>query len=349
MAIRKINSHLDRAAGRKTHKIGVAALAALTWALAAGGLAAASPDSELPKIAGVDTSLVADSVARYISESATPDSKGSGPYPAIKHEVSSLPDHVVYEPAELAALGALKMPVYVFGNGACSEDGSSQRQHLLEIASHGYLVISAGRIYSGAGSELTAEDWFAHRDKTSYRLLGSAVDWAIAENVRQGSPYEGRIDTAHIAMSGYSCGGAQALRYAADPRVSTFVIMNAGISEMNTPLTGEMGVSPEVIDQIEVPTLYVLGGPTDVAYTHGMADFARLSGTPAAAINIDVTHQGTYAEPNGGAAAQAVVAWLQWQLRGDEVAAQWFKGDECRLCTDPRWTLERKDMEPPAN
>lgn len=320
------------------------ALAPLICAFAAGCFADASPDGPLPEVQGASPDLVAESVARYIRESATPDSKGSGPYPAIKHEVSTLPDHVVYEPSDLAALGSLKMPIYVFGNGACSKDGSSQRQHLLEIASHGYLVISAGRIHSGAGKQLTAEDWFANRDKTSYRLLGSAVDWAIRENEREGSPYKGKIDTARIAMSGYSCGGAQALRYTVDPRVSTFVIMNAGISEMNLPLTGEMGVSPDVLDRIEVPTLYVLGGPTDVAYTHGMADFARIARVPAAVINIDATHQGTYAQPNGGAAAQAVVAWLEWQLRGDKVAAQWFLGEDCRLCTDPRWTIDRKNL-----
>ncbi len=330
---------------RKISSDSRAVLAALACAFAASGSAATPPESEVPEIPGASRDLVTESIARYIRESATPDSIGSGPYPAIKHEVSSLPDHVVYEPADLEALGALKMPIYVFGNGACSEDGSSQRQHLLEIASHGYLVISAGRIYSGAGKELTSEDWYTHRDKTSYRLLGSAVDWAIAENERAGSPYKGKIDTAHIAVSGYSCGGAQALRYAADPRVSTFVIMNAGISELNLPPTGEMGVSTDVLDQINAPTLYVLGGPTDVAYRHGMADFARISGVPAAAINIDATHQGTYAQPNGGAAAQAVVAWLQWHLRGDEAAAQWFKGEDCRLCTDPRWTVERKNLE----
>lgn len=339
-----MNSNRDRAT-RRIGTVSKAALAALTGALAAGGLAAA--DSELPEIAGVSGDLVAESVARYIRESAAPDSIGSGPYPAIKHEVSTLPDHVVYEPADLAALDALKMPIYVFGNGACSEDGSSQRQHLLEIASHGYLVISAGRIYSGAGKELTSEDWYAHRDKTSYRLLGSAIDWAIAENGREGSPYKGKIDTAHIAVSGYSCGGAQALRYAADPRVSTFVIMNAGISGLNLPPEGEMGVPVDVLDQIKAPILYVLGGPTDVAYNPGMGDFARLSGVPAAAINIDATHQGTYAQPNGGAAAEAVVAWLEWQLRGDEEAAKWYLGDNCQLCTDTRWTIERKNLEGP--
>ena len=37
-------------------------------------------------------------------------------------------------------------------NGGCSDDGASSRFHLLEIASHGYLVIASGRILSGPGA-----------------------------------------------------------------------------------------------------------------------------------------------------------------------------------------------------
>jgi hypothetical protein len=36
-----------------------------------------------------------------------------------------------------------------WSNGRCSDDGASNRFHLLEIASHGYLVIASGRILSG--------------------------------------------------------------------------------------------------------------------------------------------------------------------------------------------------------
>ncbi len=169
-------------------------------------------DRALPTPAGVsaefaNSPLVRESIERYIRESDAPDSRGTGPFRPIKHEVAGLADHVIYEPADLATLGTLKMPVYIFGNGACSDDGSSQRQHLLEIASHGYLVIALGRICSGAGVKLAADDWWKHRDNTSYTLIGDAIDWVIAENVRPGGRYEGRIDTSRIAASGYSCGG----------------------------------------------------------------------------------------------------------------------------------------------
>ena len=87
-----------------------------------------------------------------------PDSPGTGRFPALKQEVASLPDHVVYRPADLGKLGAVKLGLYIFGNGACANDGASARLHLLEIASHGYLAIAPGRIRSGPGAVKPADE-----------------------------------------------------------------------------------------------------------------------------------------------------------------------------------------------
>ena len=59
---------------------------------------------------------------------------------------------------------------------------------------------------------------------------------------------------------------------------------------------------------------------------------------------LKVGHGGTYWEPNGGKAAVAVVAWLDWQLRKDQQAAKLFVGKDCGLCTDPAWTVEKKKI-----
>lgn len=290
--------------------------------------------------------LAARAAAQFIADSQAPDSTGTGPYPAVKRQYPDFPGFVVYQPADLAALGPVKMPVYVFGNGACSEDGASSRQHLLEIASHGYLVIAPGGIYSGPGVTVTPQAWAAHRDRTRYQQLGEAIDWARAQNERAGSPFHGRIDPGHVAASGYSCGGIQALKYAGDPRVSTFVIMNSGILGGAIPgSSGEMSADKSLLARIDKPILYVLGGKEDIAYPNGMDDYARLTHVPAAVINTDVTHDGTYAQPNGGRAARAVVAWLQWQLRGDREAARWFVGADCRLCTDPQWAIASRNLK----
>ncbi|RYE04070.1 MAG: hypothetical protein EOP61_02045, partial [Sphingomonadales bacterium] len=81
-----------------------------------------------------------------------PDTKGTGPWAARKEVDPTLPDHVVYRPANLSALAKRKLGVLVWGNGGCVDDGASARFHLAEIASHGYLVIAPGKILSGPGA-----------------------------------------------------------------------------------------------------------------------------------------------------------------------------------------------------
>ena len=71
---------------------------------------------------------------------------------------------------------------------------------------------------------------------------------------------------------------------------------------------------------------------------------------PVAVANLPVGHGGTFQEPNGGAAASVAVSWLDWQLRGDAEAAPRFVGDDCGLCGDASWTLQRKNFAtPPAS
>ena len=69
---------------------------------------------------------------------------GSGPHPAIMEVDPGLPTHTLYHPADLAAGG--RLPVVVWGNGACWNAGNSFRWFLSDIASYGYMVIAVGPI-----------------------------------------------------------------------------------------------------------------------------------------------------------------------------------------------------------
>jgi hypothetical protein len=278
-----------------------------------------------------------------------PDTPGTGRFPAMKEEVASLPRHVVYRPKDLAALGNAKLGVVAWGNGGCSDDGASSRFHLLEIASHGYLVIASGQILSGPGTpprepRPAPPQGQLPPPRTKVSDLTEAVDWALAENRRAGSPYFGRIDPAQIAYSGWSCGGVQALQVANDPRVKTLVIHNSGVlNDRPTNMTG-ISVGKEVLQTLHTPVIYIEGGPTDIAYENGMDDFKRIMHVPAAMANLPVGHGGTFNEPNGGAAASVAVSWLNWQLRGDAQGAKRFVGEDCGLCKDPQWSLQRKQF-----
>jgi len=286
-------------------------------------------------------------------QNAMPDTPGTGAYPALKEVVPSLPEHVVYRPADLSKLGSRKLGLYIFGNGACSNDGASARLHLLEIASHGYLAIAPGNIRNGPGAVTTPEKPRAPGTQddpaklptpptTSADLL-SALDWALAQNQDAGSPLHGKIDPKAVAISGFSCGGLQALQISSDPRVKTLIVMNSGIFKDSTMGINGINVSKDLLEKIHTPTLYILGGETDIAYANGMDDVERINHVPVYLGNLlGVGHGGTYWDANGGKAAAAVVAWLDWQLRGDSKASKMFVGKNCGLCRDPAWKFAAK-------
>ncbi|HEY0962135.1 MAG TPA: hypothetical protein VGE69_07235 [Pseudomonadales bacterium] len=277
-----------------------------------------------------------------------PDTVGTGPFRAMKEVDPGLPGQVVYRPADLGALGDTKLGIYAFGNGACTDDAAHTRLHLLEVASHGYVVIVPGSIYTGPGAIERPADLPPAGPNvvlTTHEQLGEAITWALAENARAGSPYYGLIDPAAVAVSGFSCGGLQALFNAGDPRVATVVMMNSGLFPEGATTMAGMTADKSLLQQLHTPILYVLGGESDIAYTAGMDDFARIEHVPAAVANIDRGHGGTYWDENGGAAAQVVVQWLNWQLRGDAAARAQFVGDDCGLCNDALWSLQTKGLE----
>ena len=197
---------------------------------------------------------------------------------------------------------------------------------------------------TAAGAASSAATRSAPPPRTQVSDLTDAVDWALAENTRAGSPYFGRIDPAQIAYSGWSCGGVQALQVAKDPRVKTLVIHNSGILNNGpTNMTGA-SVGKEVLQTLHTPVIYIEGGPTDIAYENGWTTSSVSRTCRWRSPICPVGHGGTFNEPNGGAAASVAVSWLNWQLRGDAQSAKRFVGEDCGLCKDAQWSLQRKQF-----
>ena len=272
---------------------------------------------------------------------------GSGPYPAVMEVDPTLPKHVIYRPENLRVLRGKKLGVYIWGNGACTDDGASVRNHLLEIASHGYLVVVPG--YIGAQLEAVqkarppAQPGAPLAVPTSTQDLRDGLDWALAQNTRAGSKYRGLIDPSQVAASGFSCGGVQAIELAtSDKRVKTLIVQNSGLFPDDATKLAGMDLPKSALRKLSHPVLYLMGGPTDIAWTNGTDDFKRIDQVPAVLVALPTGHGGTYHDPHGGAAAAIAVDWLAWQLRGDQTAARTFLGDNCRLCTVPGWSIERK-------
>ena len=126
--------------------------------------------------------------------------------------------------------------------------------------------------------------------------------------------------------------------------MKTLVLHNTGVLNDGPGAIPGMDVRKDVLQTVHTPAIYILGGPKDIAYANGMDDFRRIFHVPVAVANLPVGHGGTFNEPNGGAAASVAVSWLDWQLRGDAQSGKRFVGDDCGLCKDAQWSLERKQF-----
>lgn len=283
--------------------------------------------------------------------------QGTGRYPAIMEVDPGLRTHTIYRPANLRALGSRKLPIVVWGNGACLNLGNRFRYFLTEIASHGYLAIAIGPPGSAA-VEATSEapldigepvDPAMRKPKTRSTQLIDAMNWAIAENSREGSALRGKLAADRIAVMGQSCGGLQAIDASADRRVTTTVVWNSGTFGPDSPVA-EKGLpgapaTKASLAKLHAPIAYISGDVTDIAFANANDDFDKLPEIPAfRGYPTGVGHTGTYREPGGGEFAKVAVQWLDWQLRGNVRAARTFVGAKCDLCRDPRWTVRQKNL-----
>lgn len=282
--------------------------------------------------------------------------EGTGKFPAILEQDPGLSTHTVYRPQDLSKLQGQKLPVIAWGNGACVNNGLAHRNFLMEIASHGFLAVAigppqapqAGKQADKGKAKGAPPQGAAAGPATKSTQLLDAINWAIAENGRNGSPYNGKLDTSNVAVMGMSCGGIQSLAVLEDPRIKLIGIWNSGILNMpNAAGTPTMeDVRKEQLEKLHSPIFYVTGDKTDIAFENGMDDFKRITKVPALHLFRDgVGHGGTYSQPNGGEFAKVAVAMLKWQFEGDEEAAKMFVGANCGFCQDPQWHVSNKGFK----
>ena len=260
---------------------------------------------------------------------------GTGAYKAVMTEDLSLPEHTILAPQDLSSFGTKKkLPVLVWGNGACANSPWEHVNFLNEIASHGYIVLATGII------PMDDQPYQGPMSRTDQQI--ESIDWIIAQNADPASPYYQKIDVANICLAGMSCGGLQSLFNCADPRIKALMICNSGlfidssIAMPNMPMPKK-----DKLKDIHTPVIYILGGKEDIAYVNGMDDFHRIQHVPACAANFPVGHGGTYRQPHGGEFSVVALAWLDWQLKKNREAAKMFVGKKNLLSQRKEWTLEK--------
>jgi hypothetical protein len=130
----------------------------------------------------------------------------------------------------------------------CFRYGLMYYDYLNELASHGYFVIAPGKTFN-----------LAMIFPTTYYWQVKTVEWAKAW---KDAPF--KIDSKNIAVAGHSCRGVES-------------ITNMAGVEKKVIKTGELhntgGAATVTGLNFKVPTLWVNGGPVDVAYWPSEAAF----------------------------------------------------------------------------
>ncbi|MBN1607269.1 MAG: alpha/beta hydrolase [Polyangiaceae bacterium] len=232
----------------------------------------------------------------------------------------------IFRPTDLG--GAEKYPIFVWGEGACLQNGLSNTAAMAEIASHGYFVVADG-IPNGTDNRTM--------DRSQLEAMGAPligyIDWAIAENDKPCSAYYQSLDTTKIASNGFSCGGLMSQGTVMDPRITTWGVTSSGMA----------GADPSFYDLIHTPVLFVEGGPSDMAYDGALEGYQAISelDVPVMWFSKDIGHGGDLGNRNGGDFTKINLAWLNWWLKGDETATGkgLLVGAGCSYCSDGAWEV----------
>jgi hypothetical protein len=238
-------------------------------------------------------------------------------------------------PTELGK-GGIKHPILIFGPGAMSWPAIYQTL-LNHVASHGFVIVAYNSTAGGAN-------------------LVTAMDWIIEESKRDGSIYFNKVDPAKIAVGGQSAGSLGTYQAATDPRLTTTVHINGGTFAPHA----------EVANLVK-PALFICGDDPAVAggdgtYVSDMAapncayDFENATAPVWYGTVIGSSHTTVIDNPMGDSNAAddglkkeylaSTVAWLRWQIAGDQEMKKLFVGPDCGFCKQTTvWAIQQKNLE----
>lgn len=273
--------------------------------------------------ATIDISLDSASCKANASKPSNNNVTGSGPHKVVIETNSDpgIKNGTIYRPTDLGP--GKKYPIFVWGEGACSQDGLSNKASMGEIASWGYFIVADG---SSAGGGGTAD------------AMISYVAWAIAQNGNPCSAYYESLDTTKIAADGFSCGGLMAENASYDKRFTAIGITSSGLFNKDAA----------VYSKIHTPFKILLGGSVDMAYSNGMRDYTEISalGKPILLLSKNGANHGGDLGNGKGDFNTVNLAWLNWQLKGDTTATgkALLMGPNCKYCKLSSWEFKVSNL-----
>ena len=236
----------------------------------------------------------------------------------------------LYYPSDYAAL-SFDSPIVTWGNGTNATPEQYSRL-LTHLASRGFTVIASTLTNTGSGNQIAA-----------------GARYLVAQNGTAGSVFQGNLDVAHVAAVGHSQGAGGATRAATNNPALITTLMTFSLP--NTTWVGANPNCPTAADCMYNPAL--LTQPAFLTGTRGFSD--SIIASPAtqtafynsipghAALGIIQNSEGRAADHsaiqdanNPGGLLGYATAWLEYQLRGDTVAAGAFTGTK-ELVTNTNW------------
>ena len=235
------------------------------------------------------------------------DTGATGPY-TVANYIAGLESHdylsaVVYYPTNS---NRTKFPVSTLSGGFSNtkEDMVWLAWHL---ASHGFAVI----VFTPTTNNTLDPNIWATGHK-------GAINTIKAENGRSGSPLRDKVDLEHLAVSGFSMGGA-----------GTIVAAN----ELGTTVQAAVPIcafSPAQVTT-SVPTLFMTGSNDVIANPISVINAyqGKSSGTKALTNFAGMSHFDVYStSPQQRNIARYMTAWYQVQLMGDQSYMSYFDGKD---------------------
>lgn len=203
--------------------------------------------------------------------------------------------------------------------GSCYND-EPLYEHL---ASWGFLVVGNTDSQTGLG-------------------YSASYDWEIMKQLSETaeSVFYGKVDENHMAIVGYSQGGAgayHALERAGGDRYKTIVTVSA----VTKSISRKLHLKSWLYDtsQVKIPAFQVAGtGPLDRKLISPLAEmrenFSQMKEAPYGVMgrrkradHLDIQEQ----------ADAYITAWLRWQLKGDPYAKRVFTGEQPEILHNPKW------------
>lgn len=252
-------------------------------------------------------------------------------YLTVVEQVAELPGHNIYRPASIDSIGQ-PLPLIVWGNGGCVRHDQTWQVLLESWARAGFVVVAPTAPSNG-------ED--PRTNPTGVSDMARMVDWAVAENERNNSLFERKLDLRRVVAAGNSCGGIIALGLASvDSRISAVFV-----------LSGSSGFSREtaaaVMGNIVVPVGYAVGGDEDIASRFAQYDYEALPvGVPGF---IAKRFEGDHATVSVTAeilseVAQISTNWIDFALYGEPGIGDALSDNPCTSCASGVWEVQAKNF-----